>query len=239
MKNQVLTFVLTFLLFYGYGQESGKNFIDQNFIEVTGYAERQITPDRVYLKIMLNEKDFKGKTLNEVEKSMITALQELGIDVSKNLAIKDFISKFKSYWIFNSEILQIKEYELRVFEAKTVEEVFRKLEKIGISNLSIERLSHSEIEKYKQEIRIEAIKLAREKATTLVHAIGQEIGRALLIAEQGNHVNMNGAITGQASGIMIRGLSSKSIYGSRAPDPDIEFETIRLEYSITVKFELK
>lgn len=84
---------------YGYAQETGKNFIDQNFIEVTGFAERQISPDRIYLHLLLNEKDFKGKTLNEVEKTMITTLLEIGIDVSKNLAIKDFISKFRNYWI--------------------------------------------------------------------------------------------------------------------------------------------
>ncbi len=51
-------------------QTGGKNFIDQNYIEVTGKAEMEILPDEVYLRILLNEKDFKGKDFAEIEKSM-------------------------------------------------------------------------------------------------------------------------------------------------------------------------
>jgi uncharacterized protein YggE len=239
MKKLIFTFVLTIAILTAYGQEYGKNFIDQNFIEVTGYCEKQITPNRIYLKILVNEKDIKGKTLEEIEKSMITKLQEIGIDVSKDLVIKDFISNFKNYWILKSDIVLIKEYQLLVYEVKTAGMVFTELEKLGISNISIERLDHSEIEKFRQEVKVDAIKSAKEKANALTNAINQETGRALYILEHGNNINMTGSLQGQIAGIMIRGMSSKSIYGSRAPEPNIEFDKIKLEYNITVKFELK
>ena len=239
MKKLISTLLLTITILIGYGQETGKNFIDQNYIEVTGYAERQITPNRIYLKILINEKDIKGQTLEQIEKSMIAKLQEIGIDVSKDLVIKDFISNFKNYWILKSDILLIKEYQLLVYEAKTAGKVFTELEKLGISNISIDRLDHSEIEKFRQEVKVDAIKSATEKANALTTAINQETGRALYILEHGNNINMTGALQGQVAGIMIRGMASKSIYGSKAPDPDIEFEKIKLEYNITVRFELK
>jgi hypothetical protein len=39
------------------------------------------------------------------------------------------------------------------------------------------------------------------------------------------------------SNITLRG--SSSIYGSRAQEPEIDFEKIRLDYSIICRFELK
>lgn len=43
-----------------YGSNGGKNFIDQNYVEVTGTAELEIVPDEIYLRIVISEKD-KGK----------------------------------------------------------------------------------------------------------------------------------------------------------------------------------
>jgi hypothetical protein len=70
MKNFILA--LTILIASStYGQVGEKNFIDQNFIEVVGKYEMEITPDEIFLKIIINEKDIKGKTLAEIEKSLI------------------------------------------------------------------------------------------------------------------------------------------------------------------------
>jgi uncharacterized protein len=107
MKKLISTLLLTVIILTGYGQEPGKNFIDQNYIEVTGYAEKEITPNRIFLEILINEKDFKGQDLEQVEKSMMAKLKDIGIDVSKDLVIKDFISNFKNDWILKSDILLI------------------------------------------------------------------------------------------------------------------------------------
>jgi len=44
-----------------YAQNGSKNFIDLNYIEVSGKAEMEITPDKIYLQIQLSEKDDKNK----------------------------------------------------------------------------------------------------------------------------------------------------------------------------------
>lgn len=95
-----------------FSQSGEKNFIDQNYIEVSGTAEMEIIPDQIYLKIILDEKDLKSKiTLEDLEKSMIKELGTLGIDVKKDLAIIDLSSNFKYYFIKESKIYQSKEYE--------------------------------------------------------------------------------------------------------------------------------
>lgn len=230
-------FVLSFLISAAvFGQNGEKNFIDQNYIQVTGKSIMEIVPDEIYLKILINEKEIKGKSLIEVENSMIAKLQEIGIETKKDLSILDYTSNFNSYWIVKSSIVLTKEYQLLVREAKVAGKVFQELQKLGISNISIEKIENSKIQEYRKEVKINAIKAAHEKANSLVMAINQTLGKAIYIEElDNNYVNAIGA---RVSGIQVRGANSVTSY-SNFQEPEIEFEKIKLDYSILVRFELK
>jgi len=221
-----------------YAQTGVKNFIDQNYIEVTGKAELEIIPDQIYLKIFLNEKEFKNKqSIVEIEKSMIDKLTEIGIDTEKNLAIKDFASNFQFYWLGKSDIFVTKEYQLLVHDALTAGKVFIELEKIGISNITIDKLEHSKIREYRKEVKVDAIKAAKEKASELAIAINQNIGRALFIEEiENNNFYLSNTLSGKAAGVTIRGSRS---FEKSFSDFNVEFEKIKIEYSILCRFELK
>jgi uncharacterized protein YggE len=238
MKKLLSTLILTIVILTGYGQETGKNFIDQNYLEVTGHADKEVTPDKIYLKFFINEKDFKNQTLSEVEAKMIQKLKEIGIDVDKNLAIKDFVSNFQNYWIIKSDIRLIKEYELLVTDAKTAGTVFFEFEKIGISSISIDRLENSQIDKYELEVKVEAMKSAQDKAKAIATSINQDIGRAILIQENPNFVRIENALQGRVAGVQIRGVASLK-QSSSVGEANIEFEKIKLEYNIIARFELK
>jgi len=106
--------------------------------------------------------------------------------------IKDLVSNFRVYFLIKADIVLMKEYQLKLSDSKTVGKVFTELQKIGISNISIDKLNNSNIEKYRQEVKINAIKSAQEKAKSLTNAINQEIGKALYIKEHENIVNMTG-----------------------------------------------
>lgn len=98
---KIVCIVLSLLLgsFVTMAQSGEKNFIDQNYIEVSGTAEMEIVPDQIYLKIVISEKDKGKKTVEQQEKAMIAILQKLGIDVRKDLLMKDMSSNFKSYFL--------------------------------------------------------------------------------------------------------------------------------------------
>lgn len=229
MKKLILIFVI--LPFLSHAQIGDKNFIDQNYMEVTGKAEMEVAPDLVYIKILVNEKDNKNKTaLVDREKLMVAKLKELGIDTNKDLLIKDMASNFKAYWLTKDEIYLSKEYQLLVRDGKTASKVFIELEKLGISNVSIDRVESSKMQTYRRDVKVDAVKAAKEKAEALASAIGQTVGKAMYIQE------LEGMIPMTANTIMIRGASS--LYGSTAA-PEIEFEKIRLEYSVLCRFELK
>ncbi len=226
-----LTILFMFLFFSVFAQDN-KNFIDQNYIEVTGKGEMEITPDEIYIQIVINESDNKGKeSLEMLEKKMLAKLQTIGIDLKKDFSVKDINSNFKNYLLKKTDIFTSKEYQLIVHTAPVAGRVYRELEALGISNLSISNVDHSEIEKFRKEVKIKAIKDAQDKATSLATAIGQTAGRALYIRENESFYPM----MAKTNMMMVRGAALDESYS----EPDIEFEKIKIEYSVQVNFELK
>lgn len=216
-------------------QSGEKNFIDKPYIEVTGKAEMEVTPDQIYMSIAINEKDSKGKIgLAQSEKEMLAKLKELGIDTKKDLSIKDMSSNFKKYWVKGSDIMTSKEYELLVSNAQMAGNVLAELEKIGISNVSIDRVDHSKMEQFRREVKVNAIKAAREKASDMATAIGQTAGKALYIQEIdfGTNNMLMGRLAGLDSNVAFK------VRGESSSAPDVEFEKIKLEYQVNAKFEL-
>ena len=232
--NRII-FLLALLPCFIFAQTGQKNFIDQNFIEVTGKSEMEVTPNLIYLKIFINEKDIKGKlTLPEREEMMISTLKEIGVDIAKDLSIKDISSNFKYYLLTKNDILLSKEYQLLVKDGKIASKVFIELEKIGISNVSIDKLDNNNLENFRKEVKIDAIKAAKNKASSLAIAINQRIGKAIYIQEI--EPTFRNGVPGTSNSILIRGTSTEK-YGSNT-QPDIDFETIKIEYSILCRFEL-
>ena len=232
--KQIIFILLTVFSVTSFAQIGEKNFIDQNYIEVTGQAEMEVVPNEIYLQILINEKDYKGKQeVQQLEKSMIDKLTEIGIDVSKQLVIKDMASNFQKYWLRGAETNSIKEYQLKVTDAKTAGQVIQELEALGISNISIEKVDHSEIEKLKTEVKVNAVKAAKEKAVALTNAVSQNIGRAIYIQEINNQIYR--AQMSSVSNMVVRDVAKMEA----DQQPDIEFEKIKLEYSILVRFAME
>jgi uncharacterized protein YggE len=237
MKRLVIGLLLSVSI-VGFAQTGEKNFIDQNYIEVTGKAELEIVPDMIYLKIVLSDKDNKDKLpLPEIEKKVINKLSELDIDVNKDLSLMNFISGLKSDW-FKSNVALKKQYQLIVRNTKTLQKVFFEFQNLGISTVSIEKLDHSNIEQYRKDVKVSAIKAAKEKAEMLAIALNQGIGKAIYVQEM-EIINQN-----MSSNVFVRGISSNLKYSANYANADemgtdIEFEKIKVEGKFLVRFALE
>ena len=232
--KQIITFLSIILCIPISAQMGEKNFIDQNYIEVTGKAEMEIIPDMIYLDIIVSEKDSKNKTsLAEMEKAMISKLKELEIDVSKDLSLKDVSSIFKRNIISKSDVLLSKEYVLLIHNGTAAGKVVGALEKVDISNISIEKVDHSKIEQYRKEVKINATKAAKEKAELLSNAVNQTIGKALYIQE----LEQNLFQMPMSNRFLAMNKAVDSVTENQ--EPSLNFEKIKLEYSVLVRFELK
>ena len=66
-----------------------------SYIQVTGRAEKELTPDEFYLQIVINERDSKGKiSVESQQRDMVAVLRKLGVDVEKQLKMANLSSEF-------------------------------------------------------------------------------------------------------------------------------------------------
>jgi uncharacterized protein YggE len=230
---KILTLILIQFCVLG-GMAQNADFFDNNYIDVTGRAELEVIPNEIYLGIQIKESDSKGKsTIEKQEREMVTVLQKLGVDVEKELTVNDMSSNFKRYVLKQDAIFSSKQYQLLVHDAAKLAGVFEGLEDIGISNIKIDKVDHSSIDEFRNEVKVNAIKAARAKAEMLTQAIGQKTGRALYVREIDNHY---GAVP--RTNMMMK-VSSGLMLGDSEDLPDFQFEPIKLQYAVQVYFELK
>ena len=236
MKGMFL--IPVFLLIFILGQSQTKNFLDQPYIEVTGSADSLITPNEIFIKIIISERDTKDRiSIQELEGKMISTLKELGIDIEKDLTTNDMSSNFKYYLLKSKDILKSKQYILKVIDATTASKVFVQLEEIGISNTSIDRIDHSELEVLKNTMRTKAVQNAKTRAVALTQPLNQIVGPAVHIIDIENYNNVNMS-QGQLSEVVVVGYSVAR-KNKEAELPKIEFKKILVATNVNVKFVLK
>ena len=231
MKKLALALLVLFTL----NISAQKTFIDQPYIETSATIDTLIIPDRIHLNILLSEKDTKGKiSLEELESKMIKKLAAIGIDTKKQLSITDLSTNFRKYFLKQQDVQKTKFYSLLIYDAQTAGKVALELEKENISNVSIDKLEYSLIEKLKLELKTLAIQKAKQNAIFLTKSTNQKVGALLFISDMQPIYN---TMVGQTSAIRIRGISS--ISGSQTYEmPDIEFEKIKVTSSVNVKYKL-
>jgi hypothetical protein len=230
--------ILAFLLLSIFTANSQtKNFIDQPYIEVSGSADTLVTPNEIYIRIILSEKDTRDRvSIEELEQKMVAALKGLDLDTEKDLTTSDMTSNFKTYLLKSKDVIKTKIYTLKVTDAVIASKVFMKLEEIGISNTSIERVDYSDLNNLKNKMRTKAILDAKERAVALTKPLNQTVGSAINIVDTDNNISQQ--LQGRVAGIQIRGISSIQSDGYMDL-PKIEFEKIKVTAGINAKFILK
>jgi uncharacterized protein len=234
--NKLLLSTGLFLTFISTAFSQTKTFIDQPYVEVSGNADTLIIPNQIFIRIIISEKDTRDKiSVEELENKMINMLKSLRIQTELDLTTSDMLSNYKFYILKQKDVLKSKEYILKVTDAQTASNVFMKLEDIGISNSSIDRVDHTDLEKIRNICRTKAVENAKAKAVSMTKSLMQTIGNAIHISD--TDPNISNQLQGRATGIMIRGMSSYDKQKYEAPK--IEFEKIKVQSTINVKFILK
>ena len=204
-----------------------------SYIQVNGRAEKEIVPDEFYLSIVIAERDSKGKiSVEQQQKAMIAALKRDGIDVEKQLKVANLSSEFFKK---NTSVATAK-YQLRLGSAAEVSKAWQTLDDLGISNVSIQKVSHSQLEQLKQQVRTEAMQDARSSAQMLAGAVGQSIGKCFYVYDSNNDV----IPAYYNNGIMMRSMKMMDTAAEGAAEEEsLDFKTIKLQYSVQAKFVLE
>lgn len=235
MQKTALLLFLFLLAFHSYSQS--KNFLDKPYLETTATVDTLVVPDRIYLSILITEKDTKGKiSVEELENRMNTKLLALGIDTKKQLALTDVASNFKKYFLKGTDVLKNKAYSLLVYDAKTAGNVIVGLEAIEISNVHLEKTEYSKIDQLELALKQQAVVKAKKHAEAILQPINQVLGKAIFISDLNS--NFSNMLMGKAAGINIRGLALENDAAQNNPI-DIEFEKIKLEVTIRINFAIE
>ncbi|MEG1699794.1 MAG: SIMPL domain-containing protein [Alistipes sp.] len=202
-----------------------------SYIQVNGRAEKEIAPDEFYLSIVIDERDSKGKiSVDSQQREMIATLKGLGINIEKQLKVANLSSEFFKK---NTSVASAK-YQLQLSTAAQVAKVWQALDGQGISNVSILKVSHSKIESYKAQVRVEAMQNAKQSAESLAQAIGQSIGQCFYVYDSNNEIQP------YYNNLAVMRSAKNADFAEGASDEEpLDFKTIKLQYSVQTKFVLK
>ena len=204
-----------------------------SYIQVNGRAEKEIVPDEFYLSIVIDERDSKGKiSVESQQREMIAALRRQGVDVEKQLKVANLSSEFFKK---NTSVATAK-YQLKLGSAAEAANVWQALDKLGISDVSILRVSHSNIDALKEEVRVEAFRTAQQSARTLAQAIGQTVGKCFYIWDSNNDI-MPAYYNNTMAVRSMKSMDAGS--GESAGEEPLDFKTIKLQYSVQTRFVLE
>ncbi len=240
--KQIFTITLMFTSIITFGQSNNTELNERPYIEVTGTVETEIIPDEIYIGITIREK-YVNKvklTIEEQEEKLKSIVKTLAIDM-KNLSLIDAnANNVKVRWQ-KKDLLTKKEYILKVTNAKTVGQLFLELEKLEITEAFISKVNHSKMDSLKKEVKIQSIKVAKDKADYLLTAIGEQTGKPLVIKEieysfnpfRANVVNVNER-RNESFGYFNEEVSSRD-----KEEDEIQIQKIKIRSSIYVKFSIK
>jgi len=157
-------------------------------ITVAGSAESSVTPDEIYLNVTLKEYVRKGapkKELDALIASFMSACKSAGIaDSAITVSGIGGGSDERYYWTKSrrpEELLGEISYEVKVNSFDKISVLADNLEDGASFNVS--RISSSQASTIRKQLKINAVKAAREKARYLAEAAGESIGQAISIEE--------------------------------------------------------
>ena len=227
-------FLLLFFPFLAFAQTAPPV---TKYITVTGKAEKEVVPDEIYFSVVLKEymKDKNKVTLDKIEKEFTKALQEAGIPQGDLTIEQVYGQRWRQKRKSDAELMSSKSFLVKVSNPNIMNDVMDKVSPEAIENVKISHYTHSKMTEYKKELKIEAIKAAKEKAAYLLGAINEQLGEALEVSEY-NHEpvvwDLN-PVYAQTSNTM-----SGMTY-DEGNSYEAGFKKIKVSYSVTVKFRIK
>ncbi|GAA4927125.1 SIMPL domain-containing protein [Mucilaginibacter defluvii] len=203
-------------------------------IEVTGIAEKEVTPDIINVSVSLREyMDGKKKiSISELEKQLEKAVAAAGV------AKEDFTVNNVSSWNMatekkkNPDFLVSKQYSIKFRELNKYNQILSKIDPKGIQSTNIDSYDYSKINELKKELKIQALLSAKEKATYLVTALGDKLGGVINISETDNSSFPQARMYANMS---MRGAAE----AGDVAESDIDFKKIKLSFQINAVFEIK
>jgi len=229
-------YVIAVVFFFNTLLLSAQNEEMQKTIEVKGSAEMEIEPDEIKFAIGIEEywkeefekkkdfEDYKTKVpLSQIEDELIKNLRKVGIEKDDIV-----VGSLGNYWRYRGkEFLYSKQLIVNIRDLSKINQLMQIQDAKGIKYMNIAELNHSKMEEFEKQVKIDALKNARDKAKYLVESIGEELGEVVSIIEMSD-----GNVRPMYAMPMMRSAEA-------VPESVDQVENITLSYQVRAKFSIK
>lgn len=209
-------------------------------IEVNGSAEMEITPDEIFINITLREYMNKNTKvgITKLEAQLQKAVQDAGI-AKENFTIENvFGYNYDQWWRKkkkDEDFLARKQYRLKLNRLDKINGILAAVDEEGIEAVNVASYTHSKMDEYRKQVKMDALKAAKAKAEYLLGAIDEKIGGVLEIQE----FNTDQYSDVRPEMANVRMYAAKAADAAGVPDSNIDFKTIKIRAEIKAVFGIK
>jgi len=215
-------------------------------INVNGSAEMEVIPDEIYVQVDLKEYQKKGDkmALDQIKSEFLNSVKSLGIpDSAVSIASYEGYNGYP-WWKRNrkekaADLYASISYQVKLNNSYKVDELVKALDDDATLNFQVVRTSHSKINEWRKQLKVQAIKAAREKAEYLAAAINENVGEAVTVTEPTDlsvYYGQRNAYSKVANFQLMDQMESKKI---ATDEPGIDFRRIKLKFDVSVVFALR
>ena len=233
MKSTVLFSVFFFLTTIIFAQEGFKG---EHFIEVSGTARQEVEPNEIYVNVQLREfeENREKVSLEKLDKEFWDAIKNASID-RKKVTIANVGSQFGKLGRKDKDAFREKTYQVILSSGAELEKLLEKVEPVKVNQITLTKITHTELEKYRLELKVKALQAAKAKADALLKSIGSEMGKTLMVREFENYYPMDN----MATNVMVRSQAKYEAAGDMPAEDPTAFRKITLQAQVTAQFEIK
>lgn len=209
-------------------------------ITANGSAEMEIVPDEIYVQVYLKEYEKKGAgkiTIDKIRQDFLTVVRSLGLP-DDAVSVSGYDANNFNPWLRKKnkkeELYASITYQVKLRNTTQVDQLVDKLDDNATQNFYISQVSHSKIEEFRKNLKIQAVKAAKEKAQYLADAVNEKVGVAINISEPNEYFPQ--PVYQMASNRMMKAEAQTD---GASVQPQADFKKMKLRYEVTAVFELK
>jgi|GEM_PF-2880085 len=178
MKKIMLICLLLPVMVLAQDKDAGR------YISMTGTAELEVVPDRVVLRMSVNETERirRESDVAVMEKNILVFLHNLGIG-KESFTIEGIMAGNGYLFTQGSRYNLFKSYLLRLEKPELLDTIVRSCFDFGIESIRIEAMEHTKIDSLKNEVLVMALSAAHSKAMLAASTLGVSLGKVVTISE--------------------------------------------------------
>jgi uncharacterized protein len=243
MRKIILLAVLCPAFFMAKSQQPSVNPFPKT-ISVSGSAEMEIIPDEIYVNVVLREYQKRGedkKELDTLKKDFLTACQSSGIADSA-ISIVSYTGYNNYFWLRKKkktpDLYASITYQVKFSASKQMDDLVDKLDDEATQSFEIVNTSHSKMTEFRRQLKIQAVKAAKDKAIYLTEAIGEKLGSAITVKEPVEPTYSSTNYSNTISQVNTTFSYVKESYG-KDKSFEVDFKRIKLRYVVDVIYALQ